>query len=94
MKAVAPLIALLALAGCKDDGVEASAASTPEDTCGAAEHQALVGQNVSALEGAGLTPSAKLRVLGPDTMATMDFRSDRLNVKHDEDGVITALTCG
>lgn len=34
------------------------------------------------------------RILGPDSMATMDFSPDRINVMVDEKGIITAVRCG
>ena len=34
------------------------------------------------------------RVLGPDDIATQDYRIDRLNVYVDSEGVIQRLTCG
>jgi len=34
------------------------------------------------------------RVLGPDGLATQDYRIDRLNVFVDEGGIIQRLTCG
>lgn len=34
------------------------------------------------------------RALGPDDMATMDFRPDRLNIDLDADGRITGFRCG
>lgn len=34
------------------------------------------------------------RALGPNDMATMDFRPDRLNIDLDENGAITGFRCG
>ncbi|WP_281973339.1 I78 family peptidase inhibitor [Ruegeria faecimaris] len=34
------------------------------------------------------------RVLGPDDIATQDYRIDRLNVFVDGSGIIQSLTCG
>ncbi|EUC50210.1 hypothetical protein COCMIDRAFT_82678 [Bipolaris oryzae ATCC 44560] len=36
----------------------------------------------------------KHRVLGPDSMKTMDFNPDRLNVHVDEDGTVKDITHG
>jgi len=35
-----------------------------------------------------------LRVIAPDTIVTMDFRPDRLNVEIDAQGRITRFKCG
>ncbi|WP_420585685.1 I78 family peptidase inhibitor [Ruegeria sp.] len=50
-----------------------------------------VGQPVSAIQAA--LPE-RSRVLGPDDIATQDYRIDRLNVFVDEAGIIQRLTCG
>ncbi len=50
-----------------------------------------IGQPVSTIE-ADLPERA--RVLGPDDIATQDYRIDRLNVYVDGAGVIQRLTCG
>lgn len=34
------------------------------------------------------------RILGPNSMATMDYSPDRLNVRTDEDGIVLEVTCG
>lgn len=35
----------------------------------------------------------RIRWLDPDSMATMDYRENRLNVMLDRDGVITGAKC-
>ncbi|RVT89499.1 I78 family peptidase inhibitor [Sphingomonas crocodyli] len=35
-----------------------------------------------------------VRVIKPDTMVTMDFRPDRLNLKTDDAGVVKDVSCG
>jgi hypothetical protein len=40
------------------------------------------------------TGSRTARVIGPDDMYTMDHRPDRVNVKTNERGAITEVTCG
>lgn len=92
MRGLLVLCAGLALAGCRDDAVSSDAAQV--DACGSAAHQDLIGQPVQALEAAGLVAGPDVRVLGPTSMATMDHRPDRLNIKHDAGGTITEVDCG
>lgn len=69
----------------------------PEGECDAAPAQRYVGQKPdSAIVEAALaaTKAKQVRVIGPDMMVTMDFRSDRLNVRVDKDGKIIEITCG
>lgn len=62
------------------------------DACGAAGLQRFVGQPVKApgvpLEG----PS--VRHIYPDTIVTMDFRANRLNIEMEKDGKIVKIRCG
>ena len=83
-------VLLLALAACAAP-VAPAAPPSPTDPCGADAHAGLVGTNVAAV-----TPPADLdaRIVGPDTVVTMDHRPERLNVETDADGTITALRCG
>jgi hypothetical protein len=72
----------------------ADPAPTPpaDDSCGAAQYAALVGQPFS---GATLPPEGSaVRYIHPDTQVTMDFRAERLNVDIDANGVITGFRCG
>lgn len=69
----------------------------PEGECDAAPAQRYVGQKAdSTVVQAALTATRakQVRVIKPDMMVTMDFRSDRLNVRVDDDGKIIAITCG
>jgi hypothetical protein len=69
----------------------------PEGECDAAPAQRYVGQKAdSAVVQAALTATKakQVRVIGPDMMVTMDFRSDRLNVRVDKDDKIIEITCG
>ncbi|WP_435640070.1 I78 family peptidase inhibitor [Micavibrio aeruginosavorus] len=53
-----------------------------------------IGKEVAAAEAELRKLGRAVRVLGKDTPATMDYRHDRVNVIHDENGVITSVTCG
>ncbi len=68
-----------------------------EGNCDAAAAQRFVGQkaeeaNVKAAVAASGAKTA--RVIKPDTMVTMDYRGDRLNIRVDDAGKIIAVTCG
>lgn len=75
---------------------EAPAADAPatmadEDACKASEYQSLVGTNAAAVT---LPADLPHRILGPNDVATMDYRPDRLNIMTDEAGVVTEVKCG
>lgn len=50
-----------------------------------------IGQPVSTIQG---QLPGRARVLGPDDLATQDYRIDRLNVFVNDAGIIQRLTCG
>lgn len=65
--------------------------------CSGEAVQALVGQEATETVVAQATADSgatSVRVLGPDDMATMDFRADRLTITTDVDRVIQTLVCG
>lgn len=69
----------------------------PIGPCNAASLQALVGQEASETVVAQATADSgatSVRVLGPDDVATMDFRGDRLTITTDGERVIQTLNCG
>lgn len=69
----------------------------PMGPCNADSVQALVGQEASETVVAQATADSgatSVRVLGPDDVATMDFRGDRLTITTDGDRVIQTLNCG
>ncbi len=81
------MIGILGLMGCKEEVVE----DLPQDNdvCGAVALQDLVGTPIAE---ASFDESA--RILSPNSVVTLDHRPDRLNVTHDEDGIITRIYCG
>ncbi|WP_010140507.1 I78 family peptidase inhibitor [Oceanicola sp. S124] len=84
---LAPTLALLALT------TLAAMSRAPEATpCGSELHEDLVGQQWSD----DMTPQREgpVRVLHPDSMATMDHRPDRLNIHVAKDGKVSELRCG
>jgi len=63
-----------------------------DDTCGAAEQAALIGQDVTALERVLLL--GQVRVIRPGTVVTQDYRPERINFMIGQDDRITQITCG
>ncbi len=63
--------------------------ATAQDTCGAAQYASLVGSSLAAVT----LPTGSHRVIAPDTMVTMDFSAERLNIIVDAQGVITSVEC-
>ncbi len=84
---------LITIAGCGlTQSGEQAPADMAEDTCNANRFTDLVGKTASDLD---LTTLPELhRILGPNDMATMDYRAERLNILTDEAGVIVDLECG
>lgn len=80
-----PLAALFGLAAC-------ASPFGPSDGCGAADLSEFIGQ--PAVEVAAIESPGPVRILGPRSVATMDFNPTRLNILTDEDGIVTALSCG
>ncbi len=83
-----------------DVAPEAAAPPTPPpvgsdpavpDTCGMAQHAALVGQPITS-EGVP-AEGPNVRHLRPDSQMTMDFSPQRLNIDIDADGIITGFRC-
>ena len=68
-----------------------------EESCDAEAAQRFVGQKAdeTTVKAAVAASGAKsARVIKPDTMVTMDFRGDRVNIRVDDAGKIIAVTCG
>lgn len=91
MRAIVMTASFLALTACQTQMPEEEA-SAPGGTCTASELQAFVGQPLSALAVENIP--GPVRVIGPDTAVTMDYREDRLNIEHDNSRTITRIACG
>lgn len=97
-------IAILALSACTNPVREAPYTTevVPIEkaggfACAAESVQYAIGQKSSAELGSKLVAqsgSASLRWLPPHSMATMDYRADRLNVHYNDDMIITRVNCG
>lgn len=89
MKKLVIFAPLLMLAACQT--------STPEqtqndDACGANRHQSLIGTPETDLNKSAL--GRNTRIIHPDSVMTMDYSAQRLNVYVDKEGKVSRVTCG
>lgn len=68
-----------------------AAEATAQDTCGASQHQTLIGTPASAIDLS--TYPAGTRIITPETMVTQDFVPTRLNITTGTDGNVASLNC-
>lgn len=93
------LLAVLALSGCStpSSDQEPATTATTHTRCDAQAAAFAVGQKASAqlLEQARVKAGAQTaRILGPNDVMTLEYRSDRLNLNADGNAVITRVNCG
>lgn len=95
------LMTALPLAACATvppaEGAEPEERVEGEGTCTAERARALVGQTATAELGAEalrLTSARILRWGPPDSVMTMDYRQDRVNVFYDRQMRVERITCG
>lgn len=90
---LAAVAAVTALSACQSTAPEqvAHGSQPQQDTCGLAAAQQFIGQKASVLETIDF--AGPVRILHPNTAATMDFRQNRLNFSVDAKGVITRAYC-
>lgn len=67
--------------------------SNPNDQCGAASTQYLLGKPAAAAES-GLGTHRPVRIVGIDDAVTLDYVPSRLNVLLNDAGTIVAVNCG
>ena len=72
------------------DGGEVRAPIT--GTCGMEDLQHFVGQPRVSVPARAMPDN--YRVVGPNSVVTMDYRPDRLTVRVDENDVVESLACG
>ena len=85
--------AALVLAACQPTAANDPVLNRPDrDACGATTYSDRIGQKHTQFDFSA--PNRPVRVLGPDTPMTMDYRIDRLNVDTDAAGRITRIWCG
>ena len=89
--ALPALILTAALAACVETTPPPRPLPPVATTCDGEAFRYLIGQNISVLAAMGL--QGPVRVIGPNTAVTMDFRSDRLNIVHDVRGTIVDVGC-
>lgn len=100
MKHTLPFAFSLLLAACGVQGTEFPAigvaaetqAEAAEDTCGASAFAYLVGSPRGILDTVDFPDGT--RILLPDSMATTDFRPERLNVAIDGNAEVERVYCG
>ncbi len=85
--------AALALAACQPTTANDPVLNRPDrDACGASAYSDRVGKDHTQYDFSA--PDRPVRVLGPDTPMTMDYRIERLNVDIDKTNKITRIWCG
>ncbi|MGM0982547.1 MAG: I78 family peptidase inhibitor [Pseudomonadota bacterium] len=81
----------------RDPAPEPPRVNEGDDACGAGRVQDRVGRAFDEALRASLREQSgaeALRVMRPGEAHTLDYRAERLNVRLDERGRITALDCG
>lgn len=94
MRALAPLLAVPALAACVAVATVPQQPAEPQplpDLCRAAEYQVLVGQSRSVLNTMMLP--AGTRVIGPNDAVTADYNPQRANIEIGTTGRIEKVSC-
>jgi Peptidase inhibitor I78 family len=86
---ITPLVALLAFAACVP--VE-EPVPVDLDACGASGSQNLVGQSADIL--AAMTFPIGTRVIYPETVVTMEYNPERLNIRVGATNRIEEVNCG
>lgn len=100
MKSALLTLLALPLAACTTahgQGEAPTAPAAPSGTCDAAPAQYHIGHDATAEMGAAImkdTGAQTLRWGPPDSVWTMDYRVERVNVRYDRDMKITEITCG
>lgn len=88
------MVRFIAVVGILGLGLTAACVPAPPaqaTSCDADGLRDLIGRNITVLQT--MRFGVTLRVIGPDTAVTDDFSPDRLNIIHDDDGVITHIAC-
>ena len=99
LASLAALFAAIVLTGCSTSGTEKDPVATESghSRCEAKSAEFAVGKKASPelLEQARTRAGAQnARILKPNDMITLEYRSDRLNLNTDANLVITRVNCG
>lgn len=101
MKTIAFLLPFaIATGGCMTAGEEREPAipgETQGGECNADRVQKYIGQEVSDALGEAIQRESGAKTLrwgAPNSAWTMDYRTDRVNVRYDENRLILDITCG
>lgn len=91
----AAALALAALSGCATTLPEPLPGNGP--SCGAARVQNFVGKRLTPANDQAIRDISRardVRRLAPNSAMTMDYRSDRINIFHNNRNRITRINCG
>ncbi|MCW1244412.1 I78 family peptidase inhibitor [Pseudomonas sp. SAICEU22] len=100
LASLSTLLAVALLSGCSstsESTLEPAAAETGHDRCEAKSAEFAIGKKASPelLEQARTRAGAQIaRILKPNDMVTLEYRSDRLNLNTDANLVINRVNCG
>ncbi|MDO7928076.1 I78 family peptidase inhibitor [Pseudomonas sp. KFB-139] len=86
-----------ATSGSAPETAQAPASHAGHGRCDAAQAQSVLGQQASAALLAQVrtqSGSNEARVLSPNDMVTLEYRSDRVNINTDASGKVTRVNCG
>lgn len=98
MRTILPVLMLapLSLGACmpeasEPDTVVVVTTDMPDDDCGAARYQSLIGQSGPVISVPANTAYRSYKTGDP---VTMDFNPARLNFEHDKTGKLVRVSCG
>jgi len=92
-----PLAACMTTGNPPTGSLDAAPPPAAGATCDAAEAQQFIGRQASESIGRSALDMSNARTMrwgGPDTIFTMEYREDRLNIIYDESGAIERIYCG
>jgi hypothetical protein len=97
MRLAAGAVLMMVMTGCVTPVGAEPMAERGGGHCDAAPAKVVVGKAKSKALGARamrLSGATAIRWIGPDSMVTMDFREDRLNLHLDKSNKVVRVRCG
>lgn len=85
------ILGMLTLVACQPDNALPVGDGPGPQACKPARYEGLVGAQVAAIT---LPADLEHRIIGPDTMVTMDYVPERLNIHTDKNGRVLRISCG